>query len=708
MNRKLVFVFFIIFTSIFLVVYSISTTAAPPPPGSNNEEEKERIKEAVLQAIDGQREFVLGYLLNDVQITNIELTQDETAGVIFLELIDPETGEVLPTEPGLAFAILTDGEWEIVLPTDPGWIDLVESAPQELLTDDVKISFAEMYHTEIQTADATYSGYLLPWDAGRTVYLSQSTGHDRYIPSGSAHYSFDFYISKTMYQLRAAKAGTVWRARWDVSNGNDDDMGNYLVLKDESTSPTTYQLYLHLAKDSIPQELRTNGTYVPQGQFIGVADDTGKSTGHHLHFHVHTNPNSYWGTSVDITFQDVDINGGRPRRESDLEYCTRPGDVCNQFRNSYVSQNVAPGDTIPPIGDLFDPGIGLQVTSNAVNFDGWAFDEDSGINSSRLMAYFDNTWHEVGDEMPGSTFSGNWDMCGDGVPDGPVSLALKIRDNAGNYSTGLPGLTHILKDYNCSQSPIACAPGADQIAVYTSSDFQEICQVLGIGGYSQLIPDVDINIESIQTGTNVFAEVFSDVNYSGRMDSIHQDDSDLDDNPVRGDQIRSIKVTPKSSPLLAPQSLIYPLPGQQFASRDSISFSWRYSGPGNEFQVYLDVPPDGKYSDWLPTTYWIADNFLLPEGTYSWKVRTRSCPDSTCMSPWSEAADFEITAAPPGLLSTSAPFSDALESGPANWSSTGLWNLLMIQNEPAILNMPGIMAFPQLLIMIQATPTREL
>lgn len=85
MNRKLVFVFFIIFTSIFLVVYSISTTVAPPTPGSNNEEEKERIKEAVLQVIDGQREFVLGYLINDVQITNIELTQDETAGVIFLE-----------------------------------------------------------------------------------------------------------------------------------------------------------------------------------------------------------------------------------------------------------------------------------------------------------------------------------------------------------------------------------------------------------------------------------------------------------------------------------------------------------------------------------------------------------------------------------------------------------------------------------------------
>ena len=115
-----------------------------------------------------------------------------------------------------------------------------------------------------------------------------------------------------MYRLHASKAGTVWRTRWDAPNGDDSDMGNYIVLKDTSTTPTTYQLYLHLAQDSIPLELRAEGAYVAQGDFIGIADDTGKSTGHHLHFHVHTNPDSYWGTSVDITFDDVDINGGRP------------------------------------------------------------------------------------------------------------------------------------------------------------------------------------------------------------------------------------------------------------------------------------------------------------------------------------------------------------------------------------------------------------
>ena len=180
MNRKLVITFFLIFSSIFFVVYSISTNAAPPPPTPPaDENERELIERAVLNAIDGQREYVLGYLINEVQVADVQVSQDSSWGIIYLEMIDPQTGELLPTEPGLAFARWTGSDWEITLPNDPGWIDLVKSAPVDLLTDEYKISYEEMYRTSIQTAQATYSGYLLPWDAGKTVYLSQSTGHER-------------------------------------------------------------------------------------------------------------------------------------------------------------------------------------------------------------------------------------------------------------------------------------------------------------------------------------------------------------------------------------------------------------------------------------------------------------------------------------------------------------------------------------------------
>jgi murein DD-endopeptidase MepM/ murein hydrolase activator NlpD len=174
---------------------------------------------------------------------------------------------------------------------------------------------------------AVYGGYRLPWAAGQTAWLSGSTSHDAYIPSGNAHYAFDFYIPQTMYRLYASKAGIVWRAKWDTPNFDASGTGNYIVLQDNTTSPPTYQLYLHLAQDTSPGAFRQPGTDVAQGQYIGMADDTGRAR-HHLHFQVHTNP-VILGRSVDITFQDVAINGAAQVKNTyynDQRYCW-PSDV---------------------------------------------------------------------------------------------------------------------------------------------------------------------------------------------------------------------------------------------------------------------------------------------------------------------------------------------------------------------------------------------
>lgn len=675
MNRKIVFTLFIIFSSIFFIVYSISTNAAPPGPTPPPEEmDKEIIEQAVLAAVDDQREYVMGYLVNDIQVAEIELSQDGSVGIVQLEMVDSVSGELLPSEPGLAFAKWDGSEWKITLPADSDWIDLVESAPENLLSDESKASYFEMHQTEILAAQVTYSGYLLPWEAGKVVYLSQSTGHDQYIPSGSAHYSYDFYIPQTMYSLRAAKQGTVWRARWDVPNGNDSDMGNYLVLKDTSTSPVTYQLYLHLAKDSIPVELRTQGAYVAQGQFIGVADDTGKSTGHHLHFHVHTNPNSYWGTSVDITFADVDINGGRPRRESDLKYCTRVGDVCNQFRNSYISQNVAPGDNTPPSGDLFEPATGFLANSPKLHVEGWSFDDESGFNHAKLIAYYNNDWHEVGNDITDFAFSMDLDLCASNIPDGPLSLALKIWDNAGNMSLGLPGLTHLVKNYSCAPAVPICNPGVNQVSIHVDTDYQGDCLVLNQGEYDQLSSLHVDNIESVKVGSNVFAQVFSESNFGGRIETLGRNDSNLDDNLVGGNQISSIRVSPRAAKPSAPTTLIYPNSGDQFRTDTSLIFSWRDAGGGTQYQVEINGPNGTTTSAWLSMPYWNFPGKQLPEGTYTWKVQARNCPDG-CNSPWSQSSTFSMVPSTT-LLSTSAPFNDNLENGVNNWQVSGLWKYL--------------------------------
>ncbi|MFC1923020.1 peptidoglycan DD-metalloendopeptidase family protein [Chloroflexota bacterium] len=678
MQRKLVVVLFLIFSSIYFVLFAISTTAAPViPTKSPIEEEKDKIEQAILDAVQGEREYVLGYLVHDIQVAEVQISEDGTWGIAYLEMIDPQTGEVLPTEPGLAIARRVGADWQVTLPADPEWLELMKSAPEDLLNDEYKVSFEDLFTVAAQDLDATYSGYLLPWEAGKTVYLSQSIGHDQYIPSESAHYSFDFYIHKTMYRLHASKAGTVWRTRWDAPNGDDSDMGNYIVLKDTSTTPTTYQLYLHLAQDSIPQELRAEGAYVAQGDFIGIADDTGKSTGHHLHFHVHTNPDSYWGISVDITFDDVDINGGRPRRESDLPYCTRPNDVCNKFRNNYISGNSVFDEVSPPTGDLFEPSTGLKATSPSVHVDGWANDENSGLARARLLAYFNNSWHEVGDEITNLTFNMDWDMCTDNVPDGPVSLALRAWDNAGNQTLGLPGLTHIIKEYSCEQAYPACTPDANQIAIFEEVDYHGTCKIFDLGEFSDSgsfnsIGDNDV--ESILVGSTVMAELFSATEFSERSETLIVDDSNLDDNPIGGNNLSSFKVSLRSDPPSAPQELLTPLSSAQYQANPSISFAWRDPGGATQFQVYLEGPLGNDYSPWLSNSFWNPEGINFQEGSYSWKVRARNCTNIECRSAWSSISTFSVSAAPASLQSISVPFSDDIESGSSNWHSTGLWH----------------------------------
>ena len=133
---------------------------------------------------------------------------------------------------------------------------------------------------------------------------------------------------------------------FEYTCSDEQPVGNYVVIRDGTTDPITYQLYLHLKQDSIPDELKTKGKLISQGQLIGVVDNTGQSWGHHLHFQVQVplyGDNYYWGRAIDISFDDVDINGGRPRVINswcnDQKYCDEPGDVCDDFRENYTSQN---------------------------------------------------------------------------------------------------------------------------------------------------------------------------------------------------------------------------------------------------------------------------------------------------------------------------------------------------------------------------------
>ena len=372
--------------------------SATPPPKTGPTPQPSAVETAILEAAESKLAEAYTVQLFAPQVENITYSSDGNFASAWLVMVNPETGEAIPSEPTLVFATWDGSSWQVYLPSDPGWNAMLATAPAEAIPGeglDTWLGLESLPKT-IRVPQAPISGYLLPWAEGKTVYLSRSTAHDSSFPSGNAHYSFDFYISKTMFDLHAAKAGTVWVYKDSVPNNDHSDV-NYLVLQDNSVSPPVFQLYMHLAQNSIPPALKNVGAPVAQGQFIGIADNTGQSTGHHLHFQVQKTPhwNGYWGESLDITFDDVDINGGRPRVQADFPYCDWPGDVCTTARSAYTSGNTPQQPPSLPRGDITAPQNGITLNAASLTLSGWATD-DQGIASAQFRAYSGGDWHAIG------------------------------------------------------------------------------------------------------------------------------------------------------------------------------------------------------------------------------------------------------------------------------------------------------------------------
>ncbi len=639
--------------------------------------ETESIEEAIRQAIAEEKAAAPALLLYDTQIENILLSQDGNWATAWITPVDPDTGQVVPTEPGMAIVRRTDGAWKAYLPTNPEWALVIQETPDDLVAPEQKAAYGVMAEMRVMAAPAApLAGYRLPYAGGDTMSMTQSVGHDRYTPSGSAHYAFDFAkpgYPSGMFNVHAAKGGVVTRVRWTQENGSTAEPGNYVVLEDRGTSPVTYQLYLHLAKDSVPQALRTVGAVVQRGQLLGVADDTGVSSGNHLHFMVHTNPSSYWGTSVDIVFEDVAINGGRPRITSDKAYC-RSSDVCDSFQTTYLSQNFLNPDYTPPIGNITKPVTGDTALAAAQRLEAWALDEGSGLAVVRFQGNWRGAWEPIGPSFSSNTVAVDWDLCDSQVPDGPVSLALEIRDKAMNQAPGLPGLTHFTKSYACPAPAPACAPASNQIALFGETDFQGQCVILGAGSYTTpaALGALGENAAvSIQVGAQAQATLYLDSSLSGRGETFTASDANLADNRVGSKTVSSLLVQKRGATPAIP-ALTWPDNGAAFPSDASLSLSWDNGGGDLEYQARL--LRDGaqvQITNWQTGAFWHLSN--LAAGSYTWQVKARN---GSVEGNWSSSRSLVIQAAAqaPGSPVT-LPFNDDMEAGSNGWRSSTGWSL---------------------------------
>ncbi len=638
--------------------------------------EEDDVRRAVVDALKNSSSYFISSISDMIRVDNVTISEDGNWATAWLVLSDPTSGDPLPSEPGLATAEWDGTRWMVSLPGDPTYSLYIANAPQELINYDTRIDLLAINRIQSESESeitTPLSGYLLPWRAGETVFLSRSVAHDADITSGNAHYSFDFYISKTMFDIHAAKSGTVYLWRDDVPNDNHDSV-NYLVLKDTSTYPVTYQLYLHLAQDSIPPTLKQIGAPIAQGQYIGIADNTGASTGHHLHFQVESTPYwSYWGVSVDIQFSDVAINGGRPRVSWDEPYC-QTDDVCDEFSSSYISANVPPGDITPPVGDMFAPQTGDYITNNKLDLEGWAADGDSGLSYARFKAKIEGEWQPIGQIFTSSPFSYQWDLCAQNVPDGPISLALEIRDNDGNMAAGLPGLRHVIKEYQCPDPQPVCSPEPNQIVLYSEADFQGTCTVLEHSGNPTLfytLGTVGVNeATSLQVGSNSLATLFDNTDGSGRGDTFIQDDANLSDNRIGSDRASSLAIYPRTYKPAVPQPL-WPQNASTHREYTSQTLVADDRGGAREFRFVVN----GEQREWQSAP--ILHMGSNPPGEYLWRVQARNGAGETS---WSPLTQFTITSNPTTSGLVTAPYSDDMENGPSGWVNSSYWDQASISN----------------------------
>ena len=663
-------------------------TSEPEPPTDKTQAvERAVVAKAVRQAAASRGAALYAPTSGvEYRVENVQFSADGKWATAWLVPVDPQTGQALPTEPGLALAQRSGESWNVILHTDPGWPDALQAVPGDLMAVDTKLMWLAMLPPggaeQPLFPNTPLHGYKLPWAYGQTVYLSRSVGHDANYTT--SHYGFDFYVPDAMFNIRAARDGTVWGWRDSIAN-NDHSAANFIVLEDRTTIPTTYVLYMHLAQGSIPADLKQVGTRVLQGQFIAVADNTGASSGHHLHIQVEGKPNwpsdnPYWNTSLDFTFDEVSINGGRPRSYYlDHAYC-RADDACSTFQDAYVSRNTLRGDINEPVGDINEPvSNGFTLNTSILHLSGWAFDSDSGLKTAQFIANYGGAWHDVGNSFSYSPFSLDWNLCADGAPDGPVSLALNIADKGGNVTTSLPGLRHFTKNYTCPTPAPACTPGDNQAALFAEPDFNGTCVVLGAGDSTNLGSLGSDNAASIQVGKNAWATLYANTTFSGRGEtfsgngSSRLDDRNLSDNWIGVKTVSAVRVGSRSARPGTPAPA-WPADGDSFPWNSSLSLVWDDGGGAAEFQV-----------EWNSSLQpWQSDPVLhlgsLAQGSYTWRVKARN---SAGESGWSAVRSITITAPPsvPGALT--APFSDDMESGTSNWVNSGNWDQTIAQNHTA-------------------------
>lgn len=171
----------------------------------------------------------------------------------------------------------------------------------------------------IELQDEASGLYRYPWKSGVSRNVGQGNNNASGSHNGSQAFAFDFSMPSGT-QIRAARAGTVeWLQESQTTSYNPNqattpsntpfpagslqNWGNAVRIRHPGGFTSWY---FHLQTNGVSVKV---GDVVQRGQPIATSDNTGRTSGPHLHFQVQAD-SANWGQSVGIAFQDCEVPTG--------------------------------------------------------------------------------------------------------------------------------------------------------------------------------------------------------------------------------------------------------------------------------------------------------------------------------------------------------------------------------------------------------------
>jgi murein DD-endopeptidase MepM/ murein hydrolase activator NlpD len=209
---------------------------------------------------------------------------EEQGGIVYLQLLDPDTQEIIPGIVDSLVVYRENGQWLTRLPGQANYTAYYQQLPPSVLSR-INTNPYKPAPNPALVSPASRSRYQLPWEDEQWATVTRSFGrHGRG--------QIDFDISRTA--ISAAKDGMILYAN-DSHHLNAHSSGawwywNVVIIQH---APHEFSLYGHLAPNSIPDWIKAQCTRdysqpncevpIQAGEIIAHEGNTGYSTAPHLH-----------------------------------------------------------------------------------------------------------------------------------------------------------------------------------------------------------------------------------------------------------------------------------------------------------------------------------------------------------------------------------------------------------------------------------------